>query len=387
MNNIRIIPLIKKMLLLVITAMLLPITACASNSDDPPIKPSEPEEKPHIVVNIPSADKASDMVLIYHGYTSRPSYVASEMKSYIYRENNGTVEWLFDGFLFLEIYGNLNGTEYDYGIASYHRIAPGKSEWDYLINKTFEKGKGPDAIEETIDSLVQLGIKPSYKRKAMFCIPNPQVQCTNWGILNHKTLDFKKTADRFEAAKWYIDRIIDEFEKKDYNYVDLAGFYWLHEQIDLENKDDQLIGMVQAYLKEKGLPLTWIPYYGAQGADRWKELGFDIAYQQPNYFFSLESPMSIINNAINFAMMHQMSLEMEFDDRITQAAYRERFYTYLTEFEKSGAWDYFPIAYYEGGGAWLRMSQSKDAEVKKAFKALGDILVRRNGKFSKIVNK
>lgn len=333
---------------------------------------------------IPSADRATDMALMYHGYRTRPAFDASDMKYYVYRENNGKIEWLFDGFLFIEIYAENNGQMYDYGIANGNKLAARKVEWEDLLQKTFAVGKGPDAIEEVLDSLAQQNIVPPYKRKIMFALPNPQTMCIDWGELDGKKMNFSRLEHRQKAVKWYINRILEEWNKKDYRYIDLAGFYWLHEQIDTQYNDDVLVKEVQLYLNKLGYPLTWIPYYGAEGVDRWKELGFDIAYQQPNYFFSLESPIDIITGAIGIAKKYNMSLEMEFDDRVTDPAYGERFFTYLSEFEKAGAWNDFPIAYYEGGGAWLRMSQSEDPEVQKMVKSLGDILVKRNGKFSKI---
>lgn len=375
---------------------------CSSDGIDEEI-PQEPELPEHIVADIPSADQATDMVLIYHGYHTRPAWTSEDMKYYIYRENEGKVEWLFDGFLFLELYANINGVEYDYGIANEAngKVAPRKLEWEDLLQKTFAEGKGPDAIEATIDSLVQTGVQPPYKRKAMFALPNPQVLCKDWGILNHKTMDFTNNEDRLDAVKWYVGRILEEWKKKEYKYVDLAGFYWLHEQLDTHSfvdkkvEDVELVKNVSSYLNELGYPLTWIPYYGAAGADKWQEMGFNMAYQQPNYFFSIHSPISIITGAIDFARQHNMFLEMEFDERLldgdpgqgaSSSQFQERYYTYLAEFEKANAWNNFPIAYYEGGKAWLRMCTSRNAEAKAMVKALGDILVKRNGKFSKIKN-
>lgn len=347
--------------------------------------PENPKKKKHIVAKLPTANRPTDLALMYHGFKSRPSYVAPEMKHYVFRENNGKVEWLFDGFLFIEIYAETDGVGYDYGIPCHGRISPRKIEWDDLLQKTFAKGKGPDAIEEVVDSLVQLGIKPPYKREVMFSLPNPQVQCKEWGELNGKKMDFTKTEDRLEAVKWYVGQIRKIWKEKDYKYLHLSGFYWIHEQIDKEHKDDILVKEIQAYLNKLGFPLIWIPYNGAPGVDEnWKDLGFDIAYQQPNYFFGDNASIDLIHKAIDVVKKYNMSLEMEFDDNVSKPLYRQKFYTYLDEFEKAGAWDQFPIAYYEGGGAWLRMCQSQDPEIQKMVKTLGDILVKRNGKFSMI---
>lgn len=372
----------KKVLLLIALALSMVTWKCSFSSNRKIITKEEVREYP--VADIPSADRATDMVLIYHGYKSRPAWDNTDMKPYIFRDNQGKTEWLFDGFLFLEIFGSRDSVEYDFCIPHDNRMSPDKSLWEELLKKTFAKGTGPDAIEETIDSLVRLDIRPPYKRKVMFALPNPQVQCKNWGSVNGKELDCTKVADRLIAVKWYVQNLLDNWNKKNYKYIDLAGFYWLHEQIDSVNQDDILIKEVQTYLNHLGYSLTWIPYYGAEGAERWKEMGFDIAYQQPNYFFNTSSPISIITGAIDFAKKNNMSLEMEFDERVTDPAYGKRFYTYLEQFEEAGAWEQFPIAYYEGGGAWLAMSRSQDPELQKMYTALSDILVRRNGRFSTI---
>ena len=233
---------------------------------------------------IPEVKRPADLVLIYDGFYNRPKYTPEEMRHYIFRNNGGNVEWLFDGFLFLEIYAR-----------------------------------------------------------------------TIW-------------------------------KKKKYKYLNLSGFYWVHEQIDKQYGDDVLVKEVQAYLNKLGYPLIWIPYNGAPGVDEnWKSLGFDIAYQQPNYFFGENTSIDLMHSAINTAEKYDMSLEMEFDDNVSKPLYRDKFYTYLREFEKSGAWDKFPVAYYEGGGAWLRMSQSSDPEMQKMVKAMGDILVKRKEKLSTII--
>lgn len=333
---------------------------------------------------VPSAKGVTDMALIYHTYKNRPKWTPNEMKYYLFRENEGKTEWLFDGFLFLEIYATINGINYDYGIANGDKIAPGKTEWEVLINETFADNRGPNAIEAVLDSLVQNGQVPPYKRQVMFCIPNPQHGQKNWGAVDGKTLDFDKPEDRLTAANWYIDQILEIWNKKEYKYIEFAGFYWLHETIDFDFGDDKLIKSVQNILKEKNIDLCWIPYYGAEGADKWKEFGFNIAYQQPNYFFDPKSPIEIITGALDFAQKHNLSLEMEFDGRVEQEIYRERFYTYLNEFEKAGAWENKPVAYYQGSDAWLKMAKSNDSEMQKMYKTLGDILAKRNGKFSKI---
>ncbi|MDR2954157.1 MAG: DUF4855 domain-containing protein [Prevotella sp.] len=342
-----------------------------------------------VVYNVPDTKSITDLALIYHTNVNRPRWTPDEMKYYLYRDNDGRAEWLFDGFLFLEIYAEKNGIKYDYGIANNDRIAPDKQIWEYLLSETFDVQRGPNALEILLDSLANKGQIPPYKRQVMFSIPNPQYGQTNWGEIGGKKLDFNKPEDRFEAACWYVDRILEEWEKQNYNYLGFGGFYWLHETIDGEpNNDGDLIKKVSDYLKTKNMDLCWIPYNWAEGVESWKDFGFTVTYQQPNYFFDKKSELWILERAINFAKEQDLGLEIEFDGRVLEDSdYMKRYYTYIEEFEKGGIWDNKPVAYYEGGDGWLKMGRSKDPEVQKAYNVLADIIIKRQGKFSKIIEK
>ncbi|MDR2274427.1 MAG: DUF4855 domain-containing protein [Sphingobacterium sp.] len=327
-----------------------------------------------------SATTSSDVALIYHGGNHRIPYNTAQMKHYVYRNANERPEYLYDSFLFLEITTTLNGQQFDYGCEVPGRAMPGRKEWEWLLEETFAAGRGPDAVEFTIDSLIKLGYPPPAKRKIYFAISNPIYGNKNWGKLDGNQLDLTKVEDRFKAAKWYVEQIETRWKKKRYKYIELAGFYWLHETIDIANKDDSLIKEVSAFLKNKKHDLIWIPYNWAEGADKWKEIGFTKAYQQPNYFFDLKSEPWILQHAVDFAKEHHMNLEMEFDDRISEDGYRKHFYEYLDKFDQGGVWDTKEVAYYEGGGAWYRMSISEDPEIKKMTRKLGDIIVKRQSK-------
>lgn len=334
------------------------------------------------IIEVPTIDKATDMALIYHTYHTRPRWTPDDMKHYVYRDNNRTVEWLFDGFLFLEIFAQKDGIEYDYGVAHSGKLKPHLTEWNYLLDQTFDANRGPNAVESVLDSLATKGVYPTHKRNVVFSIPNPQHGQTDWGEINGEELDFNKPEDRLAAACWYVDRVLEEWNKRDYKHINLEGFYWLHETIDFHFGDDVLIKDVQKYVASKGYTLAWIPYYGAEGTERWTDFGFSVAYQQPNYFFDPNTPMEVMTNAIAHAKEYNMAMEMEFDDRVeNNPAYEERFYTYIDEFTKAGIFDTKRIAYYQGSDAWLKMARSNDPKMKKMQKTLGDILVRRSNTF------
>lgn len=337
------------------------------------------QHKP-IKKKISTAENVSDLALIYHGGNHRLRYTTAQMKPYVFREVEGKPEYLFDSFLFLEIVTKANGKEYDFGVELPYRSVPNKTEWDALLKETFAIGRGPDAVEHTIDSLVRLGYPPPTKRKIFFALPNPIYGNKNWGSINGKKLDLGLLKDRFAAAKWYVDQIEHIWKKKKYKYMELCGFYWLHETIDHKNQDDQLISQVSTFLKKKKHDLIWIPYNWAEGAEDWQKIGFTKAYQQPNYYFDLKSGLWILQRGIEFAKEHGLHLEFEFDEKVAEEGYRKHFYDYVEQFQNGGVWDTKEVAYYEGGGAWYRLSISSDPELKKMFKLLGDIIVKRQSR-------
>jgi len=316
----------------------------------------------------------SDMVLIYHGGTQRPVWNTDQLRSYLYRQNSGNLEWLFDGFLFLEIFDNIQNYEYDHYDTAFGYRTAGKKQWYGLLNRYFGEQKGPDALEILLDSLSKKGKSPIRKRQVVLSIPFPVYKFTEWGELNGKKLNFNNTDDQVKAVCWFIDEALKIWNKKNYKHIQLNGFYWVHEDLKQSNA---AIPIVKKYLKTKNLNFLWIPYWGAKRKGEGKRLGFDFAWLQPNYFFATDIPKKRLNDVCIFAKKHHMGLEMEFDERVAKPEFRSRFYDYLRIFKENNVWDSFPVAYYEGGGEWMQMANSKDPELKKMFDTLGNIIVKR----------
>ncbi len=334
------------------------------------------KDKEEVIIKKPTVAKISDLVLIYHGGAHRLDWNSGQLKHYIFRDVNNKPEWLFDGFLFLEINSLINGNSYRFDITTPTTSASGKLEWEWLLNRTFAEGKGPDAIEHTLDSLTAKGFPPPSKRKVVMALPNPMYGST-WGTIDNNVLNLNKADDRLKAANWYIDRVREIWKSKNYKHIELFGFYWLHETIDSKNGDDALVAQIGSRLSSLNLDFNWIPYSGAEKADKWKDLKFDVAYQQPNYFFNTSLSIGKLTGGVDYAIRYDMELEMEFDNNVSQPVYRQRFYDYVQVFEDKGVWENRQVAYYEGGGAWLNMMTSKDVEMQKMAKTLGDIVVKR----------
>lgn len=319
----------------------------------------------------------SDLVLIYHGATHRPDWNVNELKPYVYTENETGFHWLFDGYLFLEIFDNIKGYEYDPGFG-YKTAA--KEQWEWLLDRYFGQDRGPDALEAILDSLAEKGKTPMRPRKVVISIPCPAHGFTNWGELDGKQMDFNKDEDQIAAACWFIDQAMDKWEKKKYKHIQLEGFYWVHEDAV---KDYGIIPLVKEYLQKKDMKFYWIPYWKAPKAEQWSSLGFDFAYQQPNYFFSTDIPYPRLDSACQFGQKHEMGMEMEFDENVAKPEIRTRYYDYIKSFEANGVWASRQVAYYEGGGAWLQMTRSNEPEMKEMVKTLSDIIISRQIKADK----
>jgi len=323
----------------------------------------------------------TDLVLIYHGATHRPAWNENELRPYVFTENGTGFHWLFDGFLFLEIFDNIQGYEWDPG---FKFKTAAKEQWTWLLDRYFAQGRGPDALEAILDSLSANGKTPVRTRRVVISIPCPVQGFAEWGEIDGRKMDFGKAKDQIAAADWFIDKTLEKWKKKKYKHIQLDGFYWVHEAA---GKDFGIIPEVKKHLKGKGLKLYWIPYWNAERADEWSSLGFDIAYQQPNYFFNAKIPSQRLDDACRFAAQHGLGMEMEFDNNVASPEYRTRYYDYIKSYESNGIWASGKVAYYEGGGAWLKMSVSKDPEMKKMMEILTSIIIQRQERADKSIQK
>lgn len=320
----------------------------------------------------------SDMVLLYGGGHHRDPYKwdSSRIEDYVlYTDTEGKSSWLFDGFLCLEFKDTGTGGAgvtfitgcYDTDGSALPSAA--KSDWEALADYYFEDGGGVNAIEEAISSASQkMGSKPETKRKVVIGIPEPitnykfsstATSTTYWGSLNGSELDFSKLSDRVSACKWYIDRVIDNFNAGKYSNVELSGFYWVAEKSTYTNT---VMPKVAEYLDEIGMTFNWIPYFNANGFSEWKSFGFDCAYLQPNYFF-YDVAESRLDDACSKALALGMGMEMEFDGNacISSSNYKgDRLISYMDKFKEYGVWDSLPLAYYQGSWAlkWMKGSSS-----------------------------
>ncbi|MEG0701410.1 MAG: DUF4855 domain-containing protein [Muribaculaceae bacterium] len=315
-----------------------------------------------------------DLALIYQGGAQRIDWNIDQFTPYVTHQfADGSKNWLFDGFLFLEF---ADGRGYNFS-PGYAKNQARKTEWIWLLNRLFEKEKSLDALDKCIDAQKKIIGKPNFKHKVVLGLTVPIPKQKDWGAIDGDSLDFNLPADQLKATKWYIDQLMARFKNAKYKNLELTGFYWVDEDMAVSGDVTKSISLYIDSLKKE---FTWIPYWKARGSDNWKNAGFDIAYQQPNHFFSKDIPDSRLDDACKFALSNGMAMEFECDSNALfdykDSSY-DRMLAYINAFEKYGVFKTSAIAYYTGSTGFIDMFKSKSKEDHEIMDRLARLIVER----------
>ena len=336
----------------------------------------------------------TDLVLIYGGGKHRDvRWDEAHFMPYVsYTDEPGAEHWLFDGFLFLEI---ANGDPENRRIfaTGYYGQPARKQEWKDLADYYFTVNNGIYALDRCVKNVsTRLG-EPSGKRKIVVGIPEPIVAGPNsnytelpkdyWGEIDGKKLDFTNNDDRIAACVWYIDYVKEKFDEGQFDHVELAGFYWIAEE-SLHTKN--ILSGIADYLNANEYSFNWIPYWKSDpDYYNWKELKFNYAYLQPNYFFNDKIPYSRVVEACDVAIQYDLDLELEFDMRVfkNNGDRAGRLYDYMNAFRDKDILSRKRIAYYQDCDAIYRLSRATDAQDKKLYHDFCSFVISHQKKYNK----
>lgn len=333
--------------------------------------------------NVPGkygTDITSDMALIYAGGTQRPEWTAEEITPYVvHTYADGHKDWFFDAFLMLEF--NSGATDKGFGNAN-GKHAANSQDWQWLMDRQFAQGKNLHALDSVIGIYKKELGEPRLRHKVVLGIPAPCKGQTDWGELKGKKLDFNNADDRIAAVTWYIDQLIVRFLYAGFENIDLAGFYWIEEAL-YSNGD--IVPTINDIIYKKNYLSYWIPYYAENPFKfKWKEMGFDVAYQQPNYFFDRSVPKRQLEAACDESKEHGMALEFEFETQGKSRAqydapdsYHDRLLEYIKVFEKKGVFKDASVAWYSGTKGFLDMARSDNAKDRKVMDRIASIVAKR----------
>lgn len=320
-----------------------------------------------------------DMSLLYYGGTHRTTtWTHEQLQSNVsYTDQLGKEHWLFDSFLFLETHTG-TGRYFENG---FNGLGARKVEWQELVDKYFAADGPIVRLNSTISSsVVRLGA-PKYKRRLIISMPAAFKDQKDWGAIDGIDMDFSLTSDCAKACSWYVDYIIQKFKDANLYYLSLDGIYFVAEQLT-DNR--HYLPEVADYVKSKNLKFYWIPYWGTDGMGEWKNMKFDKAFLQPNYFFASEKPDydSYFDQVIKYAMSKGMALEMEFDERALRKEpdtnYRaDRLRDYIRAFDSYGVTKSYPIAYYQSDCMVYSLMSSQYEEDRALYHELCNMISKR----------
>ena len=377
--------------LLLFLSLFLIISCSKSETEELPTPPPEEEEEEVKVPDMYPWEKNrtsllenNDIVLLYAGGSHRTyNWNLELVEPYVtYKDVAGKEHWMFDSFLFLEIYDADEVTfATGYKDSSGQPLKPAKKQdWAKLIDHYFDPGYRMGALNKAIeDAKLRIG-EPTEKRKVVIGIPEPISSQKDWGRVRDfgVQLDFSRTSDRVDAVEWYIDYARQAFNKMNYKNLELAGFYWVAET-NTHSKD--ILSYISSYLNSLKYSFVWIPYNGASGAFDWKRLSFNYAYYQPNYFFNDKREISWLNKACEDAVRNDMDMEIEFDDRVLERyGWGYRLDDYMNAFKEYGIWENRKIAYYQGGTTLYNLSKSTMSEDEQLYHKFCKFVTERPNK-------
>ncbi len=246
--------------------------------------------------------KASDIMLVYGEKGDENALLP--LVAHLDAEGNIT-DTFMDGFLYCPTGALPSGNAAHRGTL--------KVDWDFLFDNTFNGVNGFNRLEEVVEQVKSELKKPDYKVQVYITILYPLHTVTDFGDVDGDgvTESLETEEGRRKVLDWYINRCLDEFNKRGYKNLELGGFYWINEAVTWEEDDTALIKEISEAVHDANSYLLWIPYYNAHRAFLGYELGFDLVCMQPNYAFTLDKPLyQFTATARRMKTMH-MCIEIE----------------------------------------------------------------------------
>lgn len=239
-----------------------------------------------------SLDGVSNIIKLYNGYykpdQEKATLTEDKLLPYIaYLDTNGNIAGtMFDAVAIVPCHG-----DYPSGgrlVKTNNKPGAIMSDWLLYFDYTFKAGQDLDALNKVVGRVYsELGLKGKYK--VFLTLPYPTVIDKPFGDIdgdgtaeNCQTLE-----ERLNIIKWFADKCIERFKENKYESLELAGFYWLREEVNYSDSDHEaeLVTGMNKYADKKNLDVIFDPFYLSIGYDHWEALGFDGAVMQPNLAF------------------------------------------------------------------------------------------------------
>lgn len=298
--------------------------------------PAPPGMSGYLTPSDPLADGINNMQLVYTGaHGSIGTWTASDFLPMVASENaDGTpTGWLFDASLF----------------SPYSSLLPTTaSAWTAWLNTTFSSGIDLSALNQAVGSAKQALNDPGFQEKVVISIPPVASDPSDFGDIGpgNQAIDLNPAIvgptqaleNKAKVMDWYIGQVLQMWRNAHFSNLQLAGFYWLPENVNILNPNDpELIEATSDLVHQTGLGFYWIPFYGATGITQWRQLGFDNVMIQPGVSFnwSINAAQRLQSTADQAQYYHTgVEIEQHWDvlatnESLAQIA-QNKYYDYFT---------------------------------------------------------
>ncbi len=291
------------------------------NGDEAKVTPDKPEEPRGYFESLVGV---SDIIKLYNGYYGPSPDIAvlteERILPYIaYLDASGKiVDTMFDSVALVPCHGDYPSG----GRLAKTNGKPGAvmSDWELYFEHTFKDGQDLQALDNVVGRVYgELGLEGKYK--VFLTLPYPTILNKPFGDIDGDGKQEKCVTleERVNIVKWFADKCINEFKVKGYKNLELAGFYWLREEVNYSDSDHEaeLVQNVNKYVKDKNLHTIFDPFYLSIGYDHWEELGFSGAVMQPNQAFRSSRPYyeeGMLEEFAESAYNNYIGVEMETDE-------------------------------------------------------------------------
>lgn len=295
-------------------------------------------------------------ILVYAGGPKRPAYSVDD---YVHLlavvDTTGRPEaWLCTGVLYLEVWAPSGRA---FATFAAHRWAVGE-DWSTYLDTLFRPGGNLDRLDSALTLVSKMigGRGQPVRVTIMVPYPDPRLDTLRFG---GRTYRLTSVESRLSAVAAWVDSVRQRFHDGRFRGLQLYGMYWLEEKV--VGDDRAFVPEAANVVHRAGLKFLWIPYYRSTGHELWRTFGFDEAWYQPNYFFRLPADALRVDSAMQAAEGLQMGAEIEFDPRLfTDSMYANRLVPYIMSLWSHPALRRRSLAIYDGAGALLTLSRSRD---------------------------
>ncbi len=195
-----------------------------------------------------------------------------------YIDRNGVAQdTMFNAALLLGINSRYGNSYFNEKSSTYCKL----KDWEWYLDKCFDDGGDVDNLELAAETAAMELKEPDYKVKLIISVPTAEAGSGEFGEINGEMLNFKNTEDCYKALEWYMQEIVDRFNAKEYEHVELAGLYWYLEHGDYGTQRK----FMGDWCHEHDLTSYWIPFNRSYAQLYYDKYSIDAMSWQPNHYF------------------------------------------------------------------------------------------------------